>query len=157
MIQSAVLSNDRKYRYSLFRDWEGAEGYVMFIGLNPSTADETKDDPTIRRCIGFAREWGYGALCMVNLFAFRATNPADMKEAFDPIGKENDSTLLELADGAEIVVAAWGIKGSWLNRDKEVQSLIPYMFHLGLTKEGYPKHPLYLPKITRPIKWNKNL
>ena len=79
--KTATFSECRKYRYTLWRRWDGlfASGYAMFIGLNPSTADETNDDPTIRRCIGYARDWGYGGLCMTNLFAFRATLPKNMK------------------------------------------------------------------------------
>jgi hypothetical protein len=83
----------------------------MFIGLNPSTADETIDDPTIRRCVIFAKDWGYGALCMTNLFAFRATDPAIMKAHPEPVGESNDGTLEELALSTVVVVAAWGVGG----------------------------------------------
>ena len=82
------------------------EGYAMFIGLNPNKADEILDDPTIRRCMTFAQAWGYDALCMTNLFAFRATKPTDMLAALDPIGSENDKHLVELSRGAGVVVAA---------------------------------------------------
>ena len=81
---------------------------MLFVGLNPSTADETNDDPTIRRCIAFAREWGYARLHMANLFAFRATEPRDMMNASDPIGPENDKHLLTLANDSILTVAAWG-------------------------------------------------
>ena len=80
----------------------------MFVGLNPSTADETNDDPTIRRCISFAQAWGYEGLCMTNLFAFRATEPSDMMKSPDPVGPENDQALINLAESAGVVVAAWG-------------------------------------------------
>lgn len=102
----AVLSTCRKYRFALWRIWDESKPYAMIIGLNPSTADEKEDDPTIARCIGFARSWGYGGLCMANLFAFRATEPADIFAASDPIGPGNDEWLIKLADGAGVVVAA---------------------------------------------------
>ena len=135
----------RSYRYTLWREWEGKnDDYVMFIGLNPSTADETFNDPTIRRCIGFAKNWGYGALCMTNLFAFRATKPAVMKMNPDPIGMENDEWLLKMAQEAGTLVAAWGAQGAHLRRDFEVKSLLKDLHCLGMTKGGHPKHPLYV-------------
>lgn len=97
MKKTAKLSDCRTYRYELWRTWDESKPYAMFIGLNPSTADETEDDPTIRRCINFAKTWGYGGLCMTNLFAYRATQPEDMKRASDPIGNKNDETLILLA------------------------------------------------------------
>ncbi len=125
----------------------------MFIGLNPSTADETKDDPTVRRCIGYARAWGYAGLCMTNLFAFRATLPGDMMSAENPVGVENNRTLVEMAENAGLVVAAWGIHGMYLGRDNEVSRLIPDLYYLKLTRNGFPAHPLYLPKRLKPIRW----
>ena len=143
---SAVLSPCRLFRYSLWRRWDDpAKGYAMFVGLNPSTADETMDDPTIRRCIGFAKAWGYAGLCMTNLFAFRATEPSDMRDACEPVGTENDETLKNLARDASIVVAAWGTNGTFLGRDSEVRTLLPNLHCLRLTKAGHPSHPLYLP------------
>jgi hypothetical protein len=97
----------------------------MIIGLNPSTADEIDDDPTIRRCIAFAKSWGYGGLYMANLFAFRATEPADLFAANDPIGSGNDEWLCNLSKDAGVVVAAWGNHGSHLGRSREVMRLIP--------------------------------
>ena len=152
MERSATLSACRTYRYALWRRW-GRGDYAMFIGLNPSTADETNDDPTIRRCIGFARAWGYGALCMANLFAFRATQPADMKKATDPVGWENDHTLQTLARGAGVVVAAWGAHGTHKGRDQSVRLLVPDLHYLRLTKDGHPGHPLYLPADLKPQRW----
>lgn len=144
MTRQTILSTDRVYRYSLWREWIGGEGYVMFIGLNPSTADETNDDPTVRRCIGFAKRWGFSALCMTNLFAFRATDPNLMMRSPDPIGKYNDSHLLNIYNGASLVVAAWGTGGWYLGRDREVFDTLGAMDCLGLTKDGYPRHPLYV-------------
>ena len=90
----AVFSPCRTYRYALSRVWAADKPYALFIGLNPSTADETLDDPTIRRCIDFAKRWGYGGLVMANLFAYRATNPSEMKAATDPVGVANDEWLI---------------------------------------------------------------
>ena len=122
----------------------------MFVGLNPSTADETIDDPTIRRCRGFAKDWGYGSLCMTNLFAFRATEPSEMKRVGQPVGEDNDLTLRKLAAGAGIVIAAWGVHGVYRSRNRIVKRLIPKLYCLGKTKDGHPKHPLYLPKNSTP-------
>lgn len=152
MERSATLSPCRAYRYALWRRW-GRGPYAMFIGLNPSTADETNDDPTIRRCIGFARAWGYEALCMTNLFAYRATEPADMKKAADPVGFENDGALETLARGAGVVVAAWGAHGTHQGRDKAVRSFVNGLHYLRLTKDGHPGHPLYLPANLEPQPW----
>ncbi len=155
MYRDATFSPCRLYRYALWRVW-GAEqgavdrGYVLFIGLNPSTADEKKDDPTIRRCVAFAQAWGYSGLCMANLFAFRATDPADMLAAADPVGPENDDWLVQLAHGASRVVAAWGVHGAHKARDTHVKERIPDMHYLRLTKDGHPGHPLYLPKTLTP-------
>jgi hypothetical protein len=150
--QSAEFSPCRRYRYSLWRRWDDGP-YVMFVGLNPSTADETQDDPTIRRCIGFARDWGYGGLCMANLFAFRATDPADMKAAADPVGPENDASLERLACEAGLVVAAWGVHGTHLDRARQVAAarVLGDFTVLGLTADGHPRHPLYLKKTCRPL------
>lgn len=125
----------------------------MFIGLNPSTADEKYDDPTIRRCIGYARDWGYAGLCMMNLFAFRATSPDDMRAAEDPVGPDNDRALIDMAEFAGVIVAAWGVHGTHLGRDEEVRKMIPELHYLQLTKEGIPGHPLYLAKRLKPILW----
>lgn len=154
MERSATLSSCRTYRYALWRRW-GRGHYAMFIGLNPSTADEANDDPTIRRCVGFARAWGYDGLCMTNLFAFRATQPADMKKAVEPVGWENDHTLTTLARGAGVVVAAWGAHGTYKRRDQSVRLLVPDLHYLRLTKDGHPAHPLYLPASLRPVVWVK--
>lgn len=125
----------------------------MFVGLNPSTADEVKNDPTVSRCISYARSWGYGGLCMTNIFAFRATDPKVMKAHPDPIGTENDRYLATLAAEAGIVVAAWGTHGTHLGRGEAVRQLIPGLCCLRQTQEGHPNHPLYLPKTLIPRPW----
>lgn len=143
--RQTVLSPCENYRYCLWRQWtENAGEYVVFIGLNPSTADETIDDPTIRRCIGFTRQWGYNALCMVNLFAFRATQPGDLKKVRDPVGALNDKFLRSLIGRASRVVACWGNHGSYQGRDAHVRRLIRTGECFGLTKASAPRHPLYV-------------
>ena len=154
MERSATLSPCRAYRYALWRRW-GRGPYAMFIGLNPSTADEANDDPTIRRCIGFARAWGYEGLCMTNLFAYRATKPADMKKSANPVGCENDRVLVTFSHCAGVVVAAWGTHGTHMGRDQTVRLLVPGLHYLRLTKDGHPAHPLYLPASLRPVLWVK--
>ena len=155
MKSSAILSEDRVYRYVLYRMWDRSKDCAIFIGLNPSTADETKNDPTIRRCMGFAKSWGYGSVYMLNLFAFRATDPDDLVEAEDPVGPRNDSYIQIITKYNGIIVAAWGNHGSWLNRDRQIQAMLPGLYHLGLTKCGQPKHPLYLSAATKPRLWRK--
>jgi len=148
----AILSDCGRYRYMLRRVWDRTKPVCLFVGLNPSTADATKDDPTIRRCVRFADDWGYGALMMGNLFAFRATDPKQMIAAADPVGPLNDQWLKEVARGCGIVIAAWGANGSLNARDWEVRQMMPkQMHHLGLTKAGQPKHPLYLKAGTLPV------
>lgn len=153
MNKQAIFSPCRTYRYALWRSWGGATGYAMFVGLNPSTADETQDDPTIRRCIAFAKAWGYGGLLMTNLFAYRATDPRVMKAAPDPVGPENDKVLRAMARGAGVIVAAWGANGTHRGRDATVRELLPALHCLALTKDGHPGHPLYLKKTLTPVLW----
>lgn len=151
---SAVISECGMYRYELWRRWDDAKPYCMFVGLNPSTADAVIDDPTIRRCVGFAKAWGYGALCMANLFAWRATDPKDMKAAQYPVGPDNDSTLQRLAAGAGIIIAAWGAHGSYRNRAAQVIAILPALHALKLTKDGSPGHPLYLRGDAKPFSFS---
>jgi hypothetical protein len=133
----------------------------MFVGLNPSTADEHQDDPTIRRCIAFAQDWGYSGLCVTNLFAYRATYPIDMMAACDPIGLDNDAWLRRIGRDATISVAAWGVQGKFgasaserlRQRHQMVRQMFPNWHYLRLTKDGHPRHPLYLPKTLKPILW----
>jgi hypothetical protein len=140
----AELSECRRYRYVLWRVWDGSLPKVMFVGLNPSTADETRDDPTIRRCVRFSREWRYGGVCMLNLFAYRATKPEELRKARDPVGPENDMILKEYARRAGMVVACWGNHGALYGRNQQVIGLLPRMLCFGTTARGEPRHPLYL-------------
>lgn len=155
MDKGAIFSLCRTWRYVLWRVWDKSLPKVAFIGLNPSTADETQDDPTIRRCMGYASSWGYGGIHMLNLFAFRATDPTVMKAADQPIGPENNYIMRRYAEAAALRIAAWGAHGEHKNRGADVRRLLSNLglHHLGLTKDGHPKHPLYLPKNLMPELW----
>lgn len=148
MIGGALFSPDRQHRYKLWRIWDKDEGMCAFIGLNPSTADEIENDPTVRRCMTYARDWGFGGLMMLNIFAFRATDPKVMKAAVDPVGPANDKHLLAEARWCQQVVAGWGTHGAFRDRHDRVLRLLDHsevdLHCLGKTKDGYPKHPLYL-------------
>jgi hypothetical protein len=150
MVGSAVFSACGRYRYVLRRSWDAALPSVLIIGLNPSTADATADDPTIRRCIRFARDWGYGSLLVANLFAFRCTEPRRLRAVADPVGPRNNWWLARLGRQADLIVAAWGVGGALLERDVKVLRRLGNIRCLGLTKAGHPRHPLYLPAAIRP-------
>ncbi len=161
VVRSAVISECRLYRYRLDRVWDTGEAQVLFVMLNPSTADATVDDRTIGRCMEFARAWGYGGLVVGNLFAYRATDPQQLKNVDDPVGPENDHTLSLLRDSLNLTICAWGNRGSYLRRDDAVYALLtaggsPPIHCLGMTKGGHPKHPLYLLATTQPIAMNLN-
>lgn len=145
--RDTIFSPCRKYRYTLWREWDSSLPYCQFIGLNPSTADETKDDNTIRKCVKFAKSWGFGALCMTNIFAWRDTDPKDMKRAQDPVGPDNDRWLLEIGADAGLRVAAWGNHGTHINRAKAVaiafEDALMSLSCFRVTKERQPEHPLY--------------
>jgi hypothetical protein len=149
---NAVISACGRYRYLLTRQVGPGERTATFIALNPSTADATTDDPTIRRCIGFARQWGCGRLAVLNLFAVRATDPADMKRAADPVGPENRAWFGRTLSNPDAgpVICAWGVHGEHLDQDLTVLGWLadagvkPLAF--GVTRDGHPKHPLYIPK-----------
>ena len=142
--RSVSLSRCGRYRYALWRVWDTRRPTVLFIGLNPSTADAIEDDPTIRRCIRFAEDWGYGRLAVANLFAFRATRVADLQEAKHPVGRANNRWLTRLAAESDLCVAAWGDGGRYLGRDGQVVALLHDMQCFGVTASGAPRHPLYV-------------
>lgn len=160
MKRSALLSDCGLYRYSLDRVWGGQpEHRVVWLMLNPSTADAEVDDPTIRKCVGFSQRWGYDALRVVNLFAYRATNPADLigslEAGIDLYTKESDAVLTSLTE-AEDVVVGWGANASrWGERVRAVTGLIRTASTtcLGLTSGGHPRHPLMLPYGTPRVRW----
>jgi hypothetical protein len=143
------LSSDSRYRYALWRTWDAALPTVLFLGLNPSTADGKRDDPTVRRCIGFAKRWGYGSLSIGNLFALRTSSPLVLRRSKFPIGPQNDRWLRRLTAEADLTVAAWGAAGTWLDRDHEVRSMFRSLMCLGTTQGGQPRHPLYAPRDAR--------
>lgn len=146
---SATFSLCRTWRYLLTREWDPALPKLNIIGLNPSTADERQDDPTIRRCIGFARTWGYGGLAMTNLFGLRSTDPRVLYAVEDPVGPDNDFYLVDTARRAGLVVAAWGNHGSLHGRSGQVVRLLAEagiaLHCFGRTMTNEPRHPLYLP------------
>jgi hypothetical protein len=152
----AHFSRCRTWRYALWRQWDAARPWVMLIGLNPSTADARRNDPTIRRCIGFARDWGYGGVWVLNLFAFRATDPRDLKAAVDPVGTRTDWWLRRIARQCDRVVAVWGNDGRFLNRSDAVRKMLGGALSIiRLNASGEPAHPLYLPKTLRPTEWRE--
>lgn len=153
---SATLSLCGRYRYTLTRRWD--ERFILnIVMLNPSTADAHADDPTIRRCIAFAKEWGYGSVVVTNLFAYRATDPRELLNVADPVGTENRAHLVAIARGAAKVVCAWGVPPARLSHQEMFVKAIlrehATLHALGFTKAGHPKHPLYLPKTTEPVEW----
>lgn len=146
MESSAVISSCGDYRYRLDRTWDGELHKVAFVMLNPSTADHTEDDPTIRRCISFAKSWGYGGLIVANLFALRSTDPAMLRVHSAPVGHENDRHIMEVASECREIVCAWGANGSLYSRDDLVCKMLAGMNLVSLkrTKNGSPGHPLYV-------------
>jgi hypothetical protein len=151
MMRTADLSSGGTYRYQLGRRW-GTGSKVTFIMCNPSTADANIDDPTIRRCIGFARAWGHEAIEVLNLFAYRATKPTELLATEDPVGPFNERFLTEGMELRPLVVAAWGALDPRLARIAPPVDLIAARAGVALhrigppTKAGHPRHPLYLPK-----------
>lgn len=142
----ATISDCEMYRYSLSRLW-GDGGMMLFVMLNPSTADASTDDPTIRRCTGFAKREKMGSLCVVNLFAFRSKDPETLAKAVDPTGPHNWRHVIAGMDDAETIVCAWGahpigkLNAYTLNQLAGAKRMVC----LGKTKDGHPRHPLYLP------------
>ena len=157
--QRAVISPCERYRYWLSRELEGDGPPVGFIMLNPSTADAELDDPTIRRCTAFAKAWGARELIVVNLFAYRATDPADLKKASAPIGPENDDAIMAALDYCSDgrIIAAWGTHGKHKRRGDAVRRKAKHAGHklhyLKMTGSGHPSHPLYLKADLLPMEW----
>lgn len=147
-MKTAVLDPSGTFRYTLGRRWAPGGTTMLFIMLNPSTADADVDDPTIRRCVGFAQAGGHSALQVVNLFAFRATKPADLKAAGWPIGPDNDTHIMSALADAQVCVCAWGANVRGHRRVAEVLDMVRLWhtpFALAFTDDGIPRHPLYLP------------
>ena len=155
-IRQTIFSADRQYRYTLWREWDMFEPrYAMFTLLNPSRADEWEDDPSVRRCIGFTKAWGFGAVCLTNAFGYQATDPAELRRQADPVGPDNDDWLTECAKGASLHIVGWGVHGRLLGRDHAVANLLEGydLMCLGMTKDGSPRHPLYLSGRVVPTRW----
>lgn len=158
---NCIFSDCRRYRYTWSLIWDWTQPRAAFVGLNPSTADESSPDPTVRRCIAYAKAWGFGGLLMLNLFAFRATDPRAMKREPAPIGFANDWHLQtwcrRVHNEGGVVVAAWGLHGYHMERAAQVRHLlrdVP-LYYLDLTKCGAPKHPLYLRASLEPKPWER--
>lgn len=150
----AHFSDDEKYRYLLGRRISDSSSRLLFIMLNPATADESKNDPTIRRCIGFAERWGFGIMEVTNLFAFRTSYVTELRRADEPIGTDNDEWISKALTTADRVVLAWGNHGAYKERSRQVRRMalnVAQPYHLGLNKTGEPKHPLYLSASAIPI------
>lgn len=157
----AIFDRTRRYRYRLWRRWNDALPSITFIMLNPSKADATFNDQTIATCIRTAKRFGFGSLDVVNLFAYRTFDPKELKRARNPIGKLNDEHIIASVKEAKTILLAWGNHGGWNARHEEVlELLLDYSgstFCLGLTKQGQPRHPLYLPSSTQMIALPSNL
>jgi hypothetical protein len=152
-LNGAVFSADGRYRYCLWRVWDPLRPTMNVIGLNPSTADHLALDPTTTRCRARAERLGYGGYVMTNLFALRSTDPRGLLGlTYDQAvgGRANDAALREMARGSGLVVAAWGALGGLLDRERDVLDYLSSygvrLYCLGLTKNGHPRHPLYLSK-----------
>ena len=145
ILRSASFSRCGSYRYSLTRKWEAGTGRCVFIGLNPSTANGSVDDPTIRRCMGFTQTWGFNELVMINLFAYKTPHPELLKQANDPEGPNNRRVVRKHCLCAQRIVLAWGVHGTFNNQAKRFSKLfVNQDVHcFGITKSGQPLHPLY--------------
>ncbi len=154
----AVYSPCEAYRYLLTRVWNPDGRKALFVMLNPSTATEFQNDPTVERCERRARALGFGAFRVTNIFAFRATDPRVMRAMADPIGPDNDAAIADSArDWADSILCAWGTHGAHLGRGAAVEGLLRAtgreLLTLGLSKDGHPKHPLYIGYDRQPEVW----
>ena len=149
----ADFSPCRAYRYLLWRIWDNRLPKLHFCCLNPSTADEVKNDPTVERCERRAIGYGYGGLFVTNIFAYRSTDPGKLGMIDDPVGPGNDEAIVRAAKQSKITIAAWGTHGMYRNRSNAVRKLLANfpLFCLGLTKDGFPRHPLYVSYSQLPI------
>jgi hypothetical protein len=153
----AIYSDCENYRYALTRVWDENGRKVLFVMLNPSTATEVQNDPTVERCERRARALGFGAFRVCNIFAWRATAPKDMRAQDDPVGPDNDAAILEGCNWADEIICAWGTHGEHRARGPEVEQIMRAtglpLTHLGLSKAGHPKHPLYIAYAVQPVGW----
>lgn len=151
MDKSAVISECGKYRYELRRIWDSTKPWVLFICLNPSTADHENEDNTSRVCINYAKRWGYGGLVIANLFAYRSTDKSVIYKVSDPVGPENDGYLKRLSGEAGETVCAWTDDGAFMGRDSDVLKILDSPKCLTKLKSGRPGHPLYKNKDLKPV------
>ena len=160
-ISVATYSDCERYRYALTRIWDPSGKKVAFVMLNPSTATEVQNDPTVERCERRARALGFGAFRVCNIFAWRDTDPRKMRAASEPIGEHNNQAITDACYWADTVVAAWGTHGEHRSRGPSVEQIMRKagkpLHHLGLSKAGHPKHPLYISYATQPVVWDKTL
>ncbi|KUF12706.1 DUF1643 domain-containing protein [Pseudoponticoccus marisrubri] len=151
---TALYSPCERYRYGLRRVWDPAGPELLFVMLNPSTATEAANDPTIERCQRRALRLGFGGMRIANLFAFRATRPEDLRRAEDPVGPENAALLAGWSAGADVTIAAWGVHGALQGQGAAIApQLAGDVRHLGLTRDGHPRHPLYVSYAVTPTPW----
>lgn len=154
---TAIYSDCERYRYALTRVWDAGGTKVHFVMLNPSTATEVQNDPTVERCERRARALGHGGFRVTNIFAWRDTDPRKMRAADDPIGPANDATILEATIWADQTICAWGTHGEHRGRGARIEAALRAtkadLFHLGLSKAGHPKHPLYIAYVQQPERW----
>ncbi|HXM82965.1 MAG TPA: DUF1643 domain-containing protein [Burkholderiales bacterium] len=154
----AAFSRCRRWRYLLWRCWDERAPIANFLMLNPSTADEAQLDPSCTRARNYAERWGFGSLLITNIFAWRATDPEEMKAARDPVGRGNDAAILRAAREADVVVCAWGNHGAHLGRAERVRALLRKeniaLHVLRMNGGGEPAHPLYLSGQLRPRRWD---
>lgn len=142
----AIFDPKRKYRYLLWRKWDADLPKLCFVMLNPSTADETRNDPTISRCVGFAQRWGFGSMEVVNAFAYRATDSNELRRVKDPVGRSADEYIAEAIERSDKVVVAWGNWGTLMDRHLALNAMLvgADVSCFGITNLNQPKHPLYL-------------
>ena len=152
-----MFSRCRRWRWLLWRRWDSRKPAANFLMLNPSTADEFKLDPSCARARDYAERWGFGSIFITNIFAWRATDPEEMKAARDPVGRGNDAAILRAAREAALVVCAWGNHGAHLGRSAAVLELLQHakitLHALRVNAHGEPAHPLYLPGRLKPKTW----
>ena len=156
-LATATFDSTRRFRFRLSRVWDESAPRCVFAMLNPSTADALVLDPTVRRCVGFAKRWGFGALEVTNVFALRSSDPKALYTEPDPVGVGNDEALVAAAKAADLVIAAWGVHAVLHAREEHVRQLFAEagidLSYLRLTKDGHPGHPLYVPADTPPSRW----
>lgn len=149
----AVFDATAQYRYWWARRWNPSDPVLHFLMLNPSTADADHSDPTVTRCHHYAEAWGFGTLIVTNIFAYRSTDPHALITVTDPVGPDTDAWILRAVQAAHQTIVAWGTHGAIHDRHSQVLALLAGhpLYALGLSRAGFPRHPLYLPRTARPV------